>query len=122
MTDILVPIDRSLKKEIEVKKLITLLEEKFKEIPDIQNHRSENEITQLVCNIVENYCKAKKYKIDKKATVKTFLEKLFNLNADEVQKLDKQIEYLHHHKLISRIPVLKYIKHNIVWFLKKKLL
>jgi hypothetical protein len=120
--DVLVPIDRSLKKEIEITNLISLLETQLNKIPNIQTHRNENEITQLVCSIVENYCKAKKYKIDKKEVVKSFLEKLFGLNAEELTKLDKQIEYLHSHRLINKVSVAKYVGHYLWAFLKKKVL
>jgi hypothetical protein len=120
--DVLVPIDRSLKKEIEITNLISLLETQLNKIPNIQTHRNENEITQLVCSIVENYCKAKKYKIDKKEVVKSFLEKLFGLNAEELTKLDKQIEYLHSHRLINKVSTAKYVGHYLWAFLKKKVL
>jgi hypothetical protein len=119
LDEIYVPVDASLKRDIRIKKVCDLIDAKLKTVPDLMTRRNDDEITELVCNVIENYCKAKKYKIDKKDTVKTFLQKLFTLNANELKQLDHDIELLHRRGLIKKIPYSKYAKRIVVGFLKK---
>jgi hypothetical protein len=119
LDEIYVPMSSSLKKDILIKKVCDLIDKKLRKIPDLLTRRNDEEITELVCNVIENYCKAKRYKVDKKDVVKVFLQKLFNLNADELKKLDRQIEFIHGRNLIKKIPYSKYIKRGAYNLLKK---
>jgi len=120
--EIYVSPDTNLKRDMLVKKVCDLVDAKLKTIPDLMTRKNDVEITELVCNVIENYCKAKKYKVDKKDIVKVFLQRLFSLNADELKRLDKQIEFIHGRNLIKKIPYSKYVKRFIFGIIKKTLM
>ena len=117
----LVPMDRSLKRDVKLKSLREGLEAHLQSLPELQSRRLDNEITSLVCNVVENCADLKKYGVSKKQFVQEFLQKLFKLTPEEQERLDKQIEYLHSHGLIQKLSSGKKVALSVGWWLKKKL-
>ena len=117
-----VPMDRVLKRDVKLKELRERLESHLNQLPDLQSRRLDNEITSLVCNVVENCVDMKKYGVSKKQFVQEFLQRTFKLTPEEQERLDKQIEYLHSHGLIKRLALSKKAVLSVGWWLKKKFL
>ena len=83
--------------------------------------RTEIELTNYICNLVENEInKQKTNKINKKELVISVFMKLYNLNDEEKTVISNQIDFLFNNKLIKKIPVIeKAFKNFGIWFLKK---
>ena len=83
--------------------------------------RTEIELTNYICNLVENEInKQKTNKIDKKELVLMIFIKLYNLNDDEKTLVSKQIDFLFNNKLIKKIPVIEKVFKNFgLWIVKR---
>ena len=119
-----VPYDRSLEKHNIFNVLKAGIIDKINRIPDVQKLRMHPELTSLVCNIVENSIKnnGKNHKIDKKQLVIEILSTPFNLNANKIQYIKDQIDYLYTNGKIKALPILKVILKSITGWLQRKLL
>ena len=119
-----VPYDKSLEKHNIFNVLKAGIIQKINEIPDVQKLRLHPELTSLVCNIVENSIKnnGKNHKIDKKQLVIEILCAPFSLNANEIQYIKDQIDYLYTNGKIKALPILKVILKSITGWLQRKLL
>lgn len=115
-------LDKTLKREVKLQKARIILDEQLKQIPNIQAYKLSNQITLLVCEIIEYLFKvnSKKYKVDKKAMVKEILIPIFGLTEDEIKIIDTQIEYLHGNGLIKSIPIYKQALGYLLYWVKKK--
>ena len=72
------------------------------------------EFVNRVCNIVETCLiqpKNKKYKIDKKALVIEAISTVASslCTPEVIKKIENDIEHLHNHKMIKKVPYSKYI-------------
>ena len=88
--------------------LIKTIVDKIKLIPLFDQLKHDIEITEHVCNLVENsITKNKNSKpIDKKQLVIKIMTQLFNLNTDADKKIVEQhIDYLINNNLIKKIPL-----------------
>jgi hypothetical protein len=76
--------------------------DKVKEfIPEIEKLRLSQELTTVICNMVENlYRKSKKITGD-------ILTEIFRLSPDEIKVVENQIQFSYDHKLIVKIPFSK---------------
>ena len=64
----------------------------------------ELELILLVCNLVENaISKGNKHDIDKKQVVCDVIQRLFNLNPQEIETIKNQIDYLYNNGMIKKI-------------------
>lgn len=102
--------------------LLQKIVEQIKKIPNLTGFRLSNELTALICNIVEQSVKdnAKKEKVDKKKLVIAILSSVFGLNPQEQITVGTQIEYLLENKLIKRVVKAvstkvyrKFLKHTV---------
>jgi hypothetical protein len=95
----------TLKNHVVLELLTKQILDEFAKVPNIQSFRMDNEMTELICNVVENAV-VKKHKkdkpIDKKAIVCKILMQLFNLQPPELVTISKQIDYLCENKLIKK--------------------
>jgi hypothetical protein len=127
MTSLLemVKLSSSLKRKKKVAECIKAIKEKLEDIPDLNEFRNTDELTEIVCNIVENLLakKAKKYKINKKECVFEVYKELFirqPLSEPEKEALGKRIEYLHEKGLKHSVAILKWASKGILQWLVKK--
>lgn len=116
----LIPIKNSLKQSVKFQQISDMILEKIKVIPNIIEHRTNIELINLICNIIEYFCK-KKYKIDKcNLLIYTLKRVITTLTSDEEEIIKNTIEYLHANKLILSISTFKYsITYLKNFFLKK---
>ena len=88
--------------------LIKTIVDKIKLIPFYEQLKNDIEITEHVCNLVENTIVNNKSSrpIDKKQLVIKIMVQLFNLNSDTERKIiDQQIDYLINNKMIKKITL-----------------
>jgi len=86
--------------------LIKTIVDKIKLIPMYEQLKHDIEITEHVCNLVENTVINNKTSkpIDKKQLVIKIMAQLFNLNSDADKKVvDQHIDYLINNKMIQKI-------------------
>ena len=96
--------------------LIKSIVDKIKLIPQFDQLKNDIELTEHVCNLVENsITKNKKSKpIDKKNLVIKIIVLLFNLNTEgEKKNIEQHIDYLYNNKMINKIPLSKKILNSI---------
>jgi hypothetical protein len=96
--------------------LIKSIVDKIKLIPQFDQLKNDIELTEHVCNLVENsITKNKKSKpIDKKNLVIKIIVLLFNLNTEgEKKNIEQHIDYLHNNKMINKIPLSKKILNSL---------
>lgn len=121
----LIKFSSALKRKKKVAECVKALKDKLSEIPDLSDFRQSDELTEIVCNVVENLLakKAKKYKICKKEVVYEVYKELFpNQPLTEVEKesLSRRIDYLHEKGLIHGVAFLKWASKGLLqWLLKK---
>ena len=87
--------------------LINDIVNKIKAIPFFDQLKNDIEITEHVCNLVENAVQNNKTSnpINKKQLVIKIIAMIFNLNSDTEKKLiDQQIDYLFNNNMINKIP------------------
>jgi hypothetical protein len=103
--------------------LIKSIVDKIKLIPQFDQLKNDIELTEHVCNLVENsITKNKKSKpIDKKNLVIKIIVLLFNLNTEgEKKNIEQHIDYLHNNKMINKIPLSKKILNSLKnWGMKQ---
>lgn len=125
--DALVKFSSALKRKKLIQKAIAELQEFLKDLPDIDQFKNTDELAELCCNVVEYLLagKAKKYKIDKREVVNQIYDQIFidrPLTGEERMLLNKRIEFLHEHKLIKGISVVRVIRKGFLAWLQKKIL
>jgi hypothetical protein len=89
--------------------LIKSIVDKIKLIPQFDQLKHDIEITEHVCNLVENSITKNKHSkpIDKKQLVIKITSQLFNLNSEADKKIvDQQIDYLFNNNMIQKTPFL----------------
>lgn len=123
----LIKFSSTLKRKKMVAECVKALKDKLSEIPDLHTFRQSDELTEIICCVVEHLLskKAKKYKIDKKAVVLDVYAELFAsapLSADEREIISKRIEFLHEKGLIKAVPIIKWVSKGFLNWLKKKIL
>lgn len=116
----LVKFRKTLKNFCVEKSLKQIIREKIVAIPNYTNLRLDVELTNFLCNLVENGILKKGAGVDKKALVLELLTELFSLNVPEQQQVKSQIEYLFSNKMIKKIPFSKIIFGNLLGWIKKK--
>ena len=121
----LIKFSSALKRKKKVAECVKALKDKLSEIPDLSDFRQSDELTEIVCNVVESLLakKAKKYKICKKEVVFEVYKELFPkqpLTDAEKESLSKRIDYLHEKGLIHGVAFLKWASKGLLqWLLKK---
>jgi hypothetical protein len=123
----LIKFSSALKRKKKVAECVKALKDKLSEIPDLSDFRQSDELTEIVCNVVESLLakKAKKYKISKKEVVFEVYKELFPkqpLTDAEKESLSKRIDYLHEKGLIHGVAFLKWASLGLVNWMRKKIL
>lgn len=88
--------------------LIKNIVDKIKNIPQFDQLKNDIELTEHVCNLVENSITGNKNSkpIDKKNLVLKIIIMLFSLNNDlEKKVIEQQIDYLYNNNMINKIPL-----------------
>jgi len=96
-----------------------IIEELKKEIPKIYEMKENPELVLMICNCVENIIK-KTDNCDKKKIVLEVMKSLFNLNNDEIIKVDSSIEWFWSNNMITKIKRIE--KFGVMfgnWFSRK---
>lgn len=103
-----------IKDNIKAQTITEEIKEKLKDIQNIQDYKNDINFLNLICNLIENSVfnrspilgRKKSRPTNKKEAVIDIVTKLFEDESDEYKaQLDKQIEYLHHHKLIKKVSI-----------------
>ena len=88
--------------------LIKNIVDKIKNIPQFDQLKNDIELTEHVCNLVENSITGNKNSkpIDKKNLVLKIIIMLFSLNNDlEKKVIEQQIDYLYNNNMINKRPL-----------------
>jgi len=110
------------------RQLITIIDERVKELPDHNKLRLNTELIKFVCNLVENAVfetkkeKKKHTKINKKNLVVRTLNNIFDYAEAEKILIDERIEFLWNNGDIKKIPFIKKWAIIVFEWIKKKLL
>ena len=104
--------------------LIQSIVNKIKLIPQFDQLKNDIEITEHVCNLVENSVTNNKDSkpINKKQLVIKIMSSLFNLNNDADKKIvDQQIDYLFNNNMIQKISlsskIYRFLKNAVVKYI-----
>ena len=93
-------------------------------IPEIASLRLNQELTEVVCNLIENLGPNNNGKssqpIDKQALVLEILTLLYNLSTPEQDIIRQQITYTYDNGLIIKIPILTKFLRYITNFIKRR--
>jgi len=104
----LIPIKNTLKQSVRFQQISDLVLEGIKIIPNISEHKINLELIELICNIIETFCK-KTYKLDKLNLFFYTLKRIDpSLTSDEEDKIKNDIEYLHNNGIIKAISNSQY--------------
>jgi glycerol-3-phosphate cytidylyltransferase-like family protein len=96
-----------------------IIEELKKEIPKIHEMKEQPELILMICNAVENIIK-KSDNCDKKKIVIEVMKSLFNLNNDEITKVDSSIECFWSNNMITKIKRIEKVSKIVGgWFIRK---
>ena len=96
-----------------------IIEELKKEIPKIYEMKENPELILTICNCVENIIK-KTDNCDKKKIVLEVMKSLFNLNNDEITKVDSSIECFWSNNMITKIKRIEKVSKIVGgWFIWK---
>ena len=115
----LVKIHGTLQKHDLVYSTMLKISNKVKELPNYDLLKLNHDLTAYVCSLIETLIK-KKYQVDKKEIAMQILTDLFNLNADEIDQLSKQIDFLISIGVIKRISYYRRIVTSISNFFLRR--
>ena len=104
-----VPLKNSAQSFVLENTLIQSIVAKIKLIPGYDQLKNDIEITEHICNLVENtILKNKGSKpVDKKQIVVKIVSVIFNLSSDSEKKvIEHQIDYLFNNNMIMKIPII----------------
>ena len=104
-----VPLKNSAQSFVLENTLIQSIVAKIKLIPGYDQLKNDIEITEHICNLVENtILKNKGSKpVDKKQLVVKIVSVIFNLSSDSEKKvIEHQIDYLFNNNMIMKIPII----------------
>jgi squalene cyclase len=97
----------------------TIIDKITSTIPEVQKIRLNHELTEIICNVVENLSDSTN-ESDKRALAYDILEHIFHFNENEKTVILEQIQYTYDNNLIIRISFVKrYYRYAVDWFRKK---
>lgn len=116
-------------KDAKIAKVHSRILETLTNLPhEIRENKHNMELVSLVCNMIEN-CginnsnKVDKLKIDKKTLLIQIYKSLYgNLTPQDIDTLQKNIEFLHDNGHIIKHPVWKLCMFSVVDWIKRKVL
>lgn len=110
----MIPLKHSLMQSAVFKEISDNMLVYIKQVPNLEEHKLNNELILLLCNLIENLCK-KKHKIDKLNLLITTMKRVIPLTESDEQVIKQAVEFLHSNKTIKAVAKSKYTK----FFLKK---
>lgn len=97
----------------------TIIDKITSTIPEVQKIRLNHELTEIICNVVENLSDST-IESDKRALAYDILEHIFHFNETEKNVILEQIQYTYDNNLIIRISFVKrWYRYTVDWFRKK---
>lgn len=99
-----------------------ILVEKIQSIPRFNEElRNDLELVLYICSIVENEFEQTKTKsINKKQIVVDILSRIFSLKPEEVNNIERHIDFLHSNGQIKKIPYYEKLGQQIIgWCFRK---
>jgi hypothetical protein len=117
----LINLGKGLQKDYKIDQINKILENRLQELNMIQpKYKLDNELINYITNIVEHFV-LKTDKIDKKQLVLDFMKTKFSASNEDLEIIDKAIEYLHNNKKIKKVSFYKLFKTFLKeWFFPKK--
>ena len=110
----------SLKKHFNQHSIETFILNEISQINEIQKFKNDISLLLFVCNLVENVLTKTKQGETKEAIVVNVLQKIFNLNEEEIETVKQNIKFLLETKQIKKLSKLYGIgKQLLTGFLKK---
>lgn len=97
----------------------TIIDKITSTIPEVQKIRLNHELTEIICNVVENLSDST-IESDKRALAYDILEHIFHFNETEKNVILEKIQYTYDNNLIIRISFVKrWYRYTVDWFRKK---
>ena len=85
---------KALKNHFSYASLLTTIIEEIKKIPVLESLRMSQDLTCLVCTIIESVKSKATKSIDKKTLCTEILQNIFNLTPEEQLEIHKQIDFI----------------------------
>ena len=102
---------KALKNHFSYASLLTTIVEEIKKIPVLESLRMSQDLTCLVCTIIESVKSKVTKSMDKKTLCTEILQNIFNLTPDEQLEIHKQIEFIFSNDLhLSQSPLYDSLK------------
>jgi len=112
----MVPLKHSLMQSAVFKEISDNMLVYIKQVPNLDEHKLNNELILLLCNLIENLCK-KKHKIDKLNLLITTMKRVIPLSESDEQVIKQAVEFLHSNKTIREVAKSKYAKFFLAKFI-----
>lgn len=116
----LVPLKNSLQQSSKFQQISDLILCRIKDIPNLSDHKTNNELIVFICNLIENLVK-KKYNLNKLELLLFTLKRSVELSPDEEQIVKASVEFLHVNKLIKKISSVSQINQYLKKFFLKSI-
>ena len=84
----------AVKKHFTYASLLTSIMEEIKKIPEIETLKLSQDLTSLICNIIESVKISKSATIDKKTLACEILQKVFDLSIEEQAQISAQVDFI----------------------------
>ena len=114
-----VSVKHSLEKTIVGLDLIERIVKKLEKLVNLKELRFSVELTEYICNIIENEVTERFTQDEKIALIVSVIEKLYVCGADDKDIIKSQIVYLSDNKRIKKISKWKYCKAFLKSFVPK---
>jgi hypothetical protein len=115
-----IPVLKSLKTDLKKTSIETFIFNEITKLPNYQTYKNDIAILIYACNLVENLITKRKKGETKEQIIIDVFVKLFNLNADEINSLKKNIKSLVESKDIKKLSsIYNYSKQFGGYILKK---
>jgi len=115
----LIPLKHGLKQNLKFEEISNNILKKLQTIPNLKNERTNPELINLICNVIEYFVK-KKYNLNKESLLLYVLKKAIpSITDDELKTVKDIVHYLHSNKLILAVSNLSYVKQYIKSFFLK---
>jgi hypothetical protein len=112
-----VRFEGTLEKHVFETTLIAKITAKVLEIPSHATMKYDLQLTMFLANVIENELGDKKTDSEKHALVKTILQPIFNLDADDIGIIQNQLHFLKDNKKIKQLTTSKYLYRAVGgWF------
>ena len=116
----LVPLKNSLQQSSKFQQISDLILCRIKDVPNVEEHKTNNELIVFMCNLIENLVK-KKYNLNKLELLVFTLKRAVELSPEDESIVKNAVEFLHANKLINKIATSSQLKQYIKKFFLKSI-